>query len=78
MTPNTHHSGSAVENMLIEFDKPVGHLLIWVAAGVDFGLSFDGIHTLHLEPGNHQFPVGITKRLYITANGRWNMVGIQS
>lgn len=79
MAANTHHSGSTVSDMVIKFDKPIGHMLVWVDSGVDFSISFDsGENFLTFEPGNHSFPIGLTTRIHVTSDGDWELVGVQS
>lgn len=79
MAANVHYSGAAVSDFVIKFDKPIGHMLVWVDAGVTFSISFDsGDNFINLDPGNHQFPIGLTTRVHITSDGNWDLVGVQS
>lgn len=77
MAANIHHSGGSVSDHVIKFDKPIGHLMVWVDTGVDFTISFDeGNNFFTFDPGNHATPIGLTKRIHITADGSWELIGV--
>ena len=77
MAANTHASGS--DDDVVEFDRPVDYLLIFVATGVIFELSFDkGMNFITLPAGFHNFKVGAVTELHIQSDGDWQLVGVQA
>jgi len=78
MAANTHANGAAPGG-LVTFDKPVGHLNVYVDTGVTFAISLDkGASFLTLPAGFHSFKVGSVKELHIEADGVWELVGVQN
>lgn len=76
MAANTYANGSGDGG--VEFDKPVGHLNVYIAGGVTFSISLDnGTNFLTLPAGFHSFRVGPVKKVIINSDGDWELVGVQ-
>jgi len=77
MASNTCFSGTSNDN--VTFSRPIGHLNIFVAAGVTFAFSIDEGETfITLPAGFHSFPVGPVIEIHIQSSGAWQIIGVQS
>ena len=72
-------SAAAVSNQEYSFDKPISYLNIFVESGVDFQISFDdGENFITVPDGFIAMPVGLTKKVIVTSDGAFQMVGVQA
>jgi hypothetical protein len=83
MASNHHINGDgygwAVGSKEYNFPKPVSYLNIFVDTGVTFTVSFDdGRSFLEVPAGFTSIPVGPVKSIVITADGVFNIVGVQA
>lgn len=82
MAGNTFANGGA--DATVEFDRPVGHLLISVDSGADFSFSIDkGENYMDLPAGGangqfYSFPVNSVTEVRIQASGNWQLIGVQA
>jgi hypothetical protein len=77
MSANTFASGTA--DGTVEFDKPVNYLNVFVATGVTLSISLDkGTNFMSLPAGFHSFRVGLVSEVQISANGEWELIGVQA
>lgn len=75
MAANTFASGT--DSAEIKFDRPIDHINIHVASGVTLSFSLDGTNFVGLPVGFHSFKVGATSRVHISADGAWQLIGVQ-
>lgn len=82
MAANDFANGSGDSTVI--FDRPVGHLLVSIDAGVDFSFSLDkGENYMGLPAGGangqfYSFPVGSVTEVRIQADGNWQLIGVQA
>ncbi len=76
MASNYFASGTA--DQTVEFERPVGHLNIFVDSGVTFSFSLDTVNYMELPAGFHSFPVGRVSEVRVSASGAWQLIGIQA
>jgi len=76
MAANTSFSGTT--DATIEFDRPVDHLNIGIEAGVTFSFSLDGTNYVPVSVGFHSIRIGPTSTVYVSADGAWGLVGVQT
>ena len=76
MAANLFTSGSGSKG--VEFTRAVSHLNIFVSTGTTFSISFDGVGYMTLPAGFSNFPVGPVLKLWVSANGDWQIWAVQS
>jgi hypothetical protein len=63
----------------ITYDKPIGHLSVFVASGVTFELSLDkGVNYITLPAGFNSFPIGAITEVRVVADGEWQILAVQA
>lgn len=83
MASNYHVNGDGYDGAVVGveygFPKPVGNLHIFVDTGVTFTISFDGgVSFFTVPPGFITMPVGPVLSIFVTADGVFNIVGVQT
>ncbi len=77
MAANTYAGGAT--DGTVEFDKPVNHLNVFVDTGVTLSISLDkGTNFLSLPAGFHSFRIGPVKEVQVSADGAWQLIGVQA
>lgn len=76
MASNYHINGGAVAEAGYDFPTPVSVIHIYVDTGVVFLISFDGGDDyLRVPAGFTSMSVGLTKRIMVTSDGEFTILG---
>ena len=75
MAANIFKSG--IDNAELLFDRAVDYINLNVGTSVTFSFSPDDIEYVTVPSGFYSFRIGATKKIYVQADGAWQIIAVQ-